>query len=274
MRQIFASPRIENVEAVARLLEDAGIATSIRNGRGWKGAIRGNFSYRHPPDPATQPSVWIVRSEDQTPARALLREHGLLQDARLPDMGYLPPSMHGEDARRITRKASRINLLLVAVIALVAGLTLFGARRMGWWSPAPSQATTATAAPSTPAVGAMPVIDAPQVHRVPVPPMLAETLVSGLDGNMLHCLAIDSADPAADSLHRLQAMRMRIVAASQCPADATDALQVDVLDYRTDGSGSGTVRLRQTGNGNASERDLQVRRIGTTWTVLAKTQDD
>ena len=125
-------------------------------------------------------------------------------------MGYLPPSMHGEDARRITRKASRINLLLVAVIALVAGLTLFGARRMGWWSPAPSQATTATAAPSTPAVGAMPVIDAPQVHRVPVPPMLAETLVSGLDGNMLHCLAIDSADPPADSLQRLQAMRMRI----------------------------------------------------------------
>lgn len=269
MRQIFASPRIENVEAVAQLLEDAGIATSIRNGRGWKGAIRGNFSYRHPPDPSIQPSVWIVRSEDQTPARALLREHGLLQDSRVPDMGYLPPTMHGEDARRTTRKASRINLLLVAVIALVAGLTLFGARRMGWWSPQPSQPVAAIPATSPAPVGAMPVVDDPQVHRIPVPPMLAEMLIGTLDGQALRCIAIDADDPPADSLNRLQAMPARAVAASRCPTDATDALHVDISDYRTDGSGTGSVRLRlQQGSDAASERELQVRRIGTVWQVV------
>lgn len=274
MRQIFASPRIENVEAVAGLLEEAGIATSIRNGRGWKGAIRGNFSYRHPPDPSLQPSVWIVRSEDLTPARTLLREHGLLQDSRIPELGYLPPTMHGEDARRVTRKASRINLLLVAVIAVVAGLTLFGARRMGWWSPAAPPAVSIQHPPSI-AAGPMPVVDDPQVHRVPVPPMLAETLIATLDGAALRCVSIDAADPPADSLQRLQALPAPVMAASQCPADASDALRVDISDYRTDGSGSGQVRLRQQAGDQApTERDLHVQRDGTDWHVLDEKKGD
>ena len=35
MRQVFSSPRLENVEQVARLLEDAGIETRITDG--WVG---------------------------------------------------------------------------------------------------------------------------------------------------------------------------------------------------------------------------------------------
>ena len=42
MRRIFASPRIENVEGVARLLEAEGIEVRITDGRSYRGAIRGN----------------------------------------------------------------------------------------------------------------------------------------------------------------------------------------------------------------------------------------
>ena len=45
MRQIFSSPRLENVEAVAKMLSDAGIEVRITDGRTYKGALRGNFRY-------------------------------------------------------------------------------------------------------------------------------------------------------------------------------------------------------------------------------------
>ena len=69
MRQVFSSARIENAEAVAQLLRQAGIEARMVNGRGWRGAIRGNFTYRAADD-ARHPSVWVVHSQDHPPARA------------------------------------------------------------------------------------------------------------------------------------------------------------------------------------------------------------
>ena len=79
MRQVFSSARIENVEAVARMLEDAGIEVRISNGRSYRGAIRGNFSYRDGVDGRPRPAVWVLRSDPQPAARPLLREAGQLQ---------------------------------------------------------------------------------------------------------------------------------------------------------------------------------------------------
>ena len=44
MRQIFTSQRLETVEGVARLLEDAGIAVYISQARSYRGRRRGQFS--------------------------------------------------------------------------------------------------------------------------------------------------------------------------------------------------------------------------------------
>src|SRR3546814_1953519 len=76
MRKVFTSARLENVERVAKLLEDDGIEVRITNGRSYKGGIRGNFSYRG--EGKQVPEVWVVRSEAQPRARAMLREAGLM----------------------------------------------------------------------------------------------------------------------------------------------------------------------------------------------------
>lgn len=79
MRQVFSSPRLENVERVAELLRAEAIEVRIVNGRSYKGSRRSTFSYREGAS-GPRPSVWVVRAEDQTRARALLREAGLLQN--------------------------------------------------------------------------------------------------------------------------------------------------------------------------------------------------
>jgi hypothetical protein len=76
------------------------------------------------------------------------------------------------------------------------------------------------------------------------------------------CLAIDGADPARDLLQGLAGDGQRVRAASAC-TDA-DALSVEVRDYRTDGSGIGSIELVLRG----SARRLQVERRDADWRVL------
>src|SRR3546814_2475071 len=80
MRKVFTSARLENVERVAKLLEDDGIEVRITNGRSYKGGIRGNFSYRG--ESNQMPEVWVVRSAEQHRSRAMLREVGLMDSTR------------------------------------------------------------------------------------------------------------------------------------------------------------------------------------------------
>src|SRR3546814_20178437 len=100
MRNVFTSARLENVERVAKLLEDDGIEVRITNGRSYKGGIRGNFSYRG--DGNKLPEVWVVRSADQPRARAMLREAGLLDTTRHP-----PHSSLSMGLRRTSAEARR-----------------------------------------------------------------------------------------------------------------------------------------------------------------------
>ena len=83
MRQVFSSPRLENVERVAKLLRDAGVDTRITHGRSYKGNRRSEFSYRDDNRSEPIPAVWVVKSEDQPKAREILREAGLLEYLRL-----------------------------------------------------------------------------------------------------------------------------------------------------------------------------------------------
>lgn len=123
MRQVFSSPRLENVEGVARLLNEQGIETYISQSRSYKGQRRTTFSYAQSnrADTSQWPAVWIVRAEDQPRARQLLREAGLLTATSKPT--YLPETEPAPAANKPPNAAWVLRLRLL-VLAAIAGLTL------------------------------------------------------------------------------------------------------------------------------------------------------
>ena len=272
MRQVFSSPRIENVEGVAKYLEEAGIEVRITNGRGWRGAIRGNFSYREGERKGPAPAVWVVRSEDSPRARAMLREAGLLRDPRTPLDSYLPQSAHergigrGGDPRR--RRPLLLKLGVLVLIGVAIGLGIRGMRR------SPPAAPTDTPAPSSTApttVAPVPIFAAAGVHEIPTPPALARALVAReLDANpaALACLAIDGADPPTEVVEALSAAGGTVLPASACDGREADA-RFEVSGYRTDGSGIGTVRMeiRRADEPALRLRGYDVERRGYEWLV-------
>ncbi|MFA5685336.1 MAG: pathogenicity-like protein [Lysobacteraceae bacterium] len=130
MRRLFTSQRLETVEGVARLLNEAGIETWIEQRRAYKGNRRGQFSYNAPPG-GSQPAVWIVRAEDQSRARALLREAGMIESSRDAHDPFRLPPMATQDPARQPRSRLNIRRVLLLAIAIIA--TVQAAQRMGWF---------------------------------------------------------------------------------------------------------------------------------------------
>ena len=98
MRQVFTSTRLENVEGVERMLNEAGIATKITQGRSWKGTSRREFSYSAKDhDPSQQPALWVLRPDDFKRAREILHEAGLLAGTR--EASYLPENLQIASAK-------------------------------------------------------------------------------------------------------------------------------------------------------------------------------
>ena len=123
MRQIFTSPRLENVEAVAKLLNDAGVQTWVSERRSYKGNRRRTFSYKDAE--GQQPGVWIVNADDLTRARELMRDAGLLETTK-PDsyLRELPESPYR--TRDPSRTAKRLRLVLLSGVVLA---TMFSVLR-------------------------------------------------------------------------------------------------------------------------------------------------
>ncbi|MDX2299043.1 MAG: pathogenicity-like protein [Xanthomonadaceae bacterium] len=130
MRQLFSSQRLENVEGVARLLNEHGIETHISQSRGYKSKRRGTFSYADSArsDPSQWPAVWIVKAEDQPRARELLREAGLFTATSKPS--YVPEvevERRPEAPRKMNPWLLRVRLL---VLAAIVGMALLILRRV------------------------------------------------------------------------------------------------------------------------------------------------
>ena len=127
MRSVFTSPRLENVEAVANMLTNAGIEVRVTQDRSYKGNRRRQFSFRESGNSEPNPQVWVMLAEDQPRARELLREAGLMDSTR-PE-SYLPqPPNLSKAPKRDSRAqiAARLRLLLPAIIALLTILSLSG----------------------------------------------------------------------------------------------------------------------------------------------------
>lgn len=269
MRQVFTSPRLENVERVAELLKEHGVDARITNGRSYRGNRRGNFSYRDTANEGPQPAVWVVKSEDQPRARELLRAIGLLDSGRSPT-SYLPTPEedrlgNGGAADAAKRRAFRIRAGLLVGIAFALGMGL-----LAWRKPAPVASTTApTIAPaSAPAnagtEGAAPdtSVVADETYVVATPTALAAMLIAAelrAQSAATLCISVDGADPTDTLLAQMSAAdRGRIRPAASC---AADAVTVAVDEYRTDGSGVGTVRVEIADTGDDGRRRTQTRTL-------------
>jgi len=280
MRQLFSSARIENVEAVARLLEEAGIEVRISNGRSYRGAIRGNFSYRDGASSNPRPAVWVIRSDQQPEARRMLREAGLLQETTNRGESFLPPppSLAGGTASPLSARGGgrfRYGLLMgVAVMVALVMIAYRASRGDGEADPgvaavpaasAPARAPAAAAAPvASPDAAVMPMIASlpDDAFVVATPPALAATLLRAelaAAGNRRGCLAVDGADPDPALLRELADEGLDVAAGSTC---GEGRLAVAVSGYATDGSGSGTVQLAV---GDGEPQALAVRREGRDW---------
>lgn len=261
MRKVFSSQRLENVEAMANLLRAEGIEVRITNGRGWRGHRRGNFSYDARKETGEPPAVWIVRAEDQPRGRQLLRDLGLLESSREPDLSFLPAGRAA--ATGISPVGKRIKLGVLGLICLVLVFIVLGPARKPD-APATAAKPVAKPAPAAPTILVPETIDTLQVYRVDVPTALAATLVQRVLREAkpaAACIAIDGGDPTPAMLQAVDAGSVRLHPASGC-GDA-GSLLIAVEAYMTDGSGSGEVSVR-TGE---TERTLKVERDGTLWRV-------
>ena len=280
MRQVFTSPRLPNVEGVAKMLEDAGIEVRITGGRSYKSAWTGRRTYRDPEDGGSHPAVWVLKSEDQPRARQMLRDAGMLGTTNQTSDSYLAPSVHddlGARAPAPERRAWRLKIWVLVAIAAVLALA-FGAMRKP--RPVPAARPSAVQAPAVPAPTPMPLpapVVKPRTYRVETPPALALMLVSAeLETRQARaaCVWVDG-QPDPELSAQLRSEGLAINPASGCARaqGSQPGLHIDVTGYATDGSGTGTVgtvvTVRDTaGTSRTQRRTFEVQREGLDWSVV------
>ncbi len=120
MRQIYTSPRVENIDRVVAMLGEAGIATSVTNRRAWAGNDFKRHSYSARQDSGEWPQVWVVNAEDQPRARALLREAGVEPAIRhAEDLARSRSIATQPERRKILAMYLRLALLTAIVILVL-----------------------------------------------------------------------------------------------------------------------------------------------------------
>ena len=119
MRQIYTSPRVENVERLVALLNEQGIETRVTNHRSWAGRDYKRTSYSARTDSSEWPQVWVVKAEDQPRARALLREAGIAPAVRYAEELARSRAPRGEQGRNALGMYIRLALLGSIVLLIL-----------------------------------------------------------------------------------------------------------------------------------------------------------
>lgn len=265
MRQVFTSARLENVEAVAKLLGDADIEVRITNGRSYKGNLRGS-SYSN--QDAPKPAVWVVKSGDQVRAREILREAGLIDSTR-PGESFITPTFRSEEpaiaGTPAQKRAIRLKLGLLVVIVVIIALAMV---------------RTCSRAPDESEVAPVQVFDG---RSVPTPESLARVVFAKelTDKNLVLCLAIDGKDAPASVISGIGQPSRPVVPASQCvrvfdadtgshhAATGQPALLAEVRAFIPTAADAGTVEFEAFHHGQfARYKTLEVRRVQGAWQVV------
>ncbi|WP_115857270.1 hypothetical protein [Lysobacter silvisoli] len=270
MRQVFSSARLENVEAVAKMLREAQIEVRISNDRSYKGKRRSGFSYSD--QESAKPAVWVVKSDDQVRAREILREAGLIDSTRggegFAAMSFRPAEQLAPARTPAQKRAFRIKLALIGGIAVVLALAIVRSL---------SQDPASAALAKHPLDGS----------TAPIPQPLAATV-------FLHelakaapidtvCLSIDGKDPSKALLDGLQAQLRgrRLAPASECvrnPDEETGsvhrasghpALLADVRAFKPSARDAGTIQYEGYHHRmSASYKTLEVKSVDGDWQVV------
>jgi len=124
MRQIYTSPRQENIDTVVALMAEHGIETTVTNRSNYNRPTWQRFSYTQQRDDRDSwPQVWISRADDYAAARALLREIGIEPLVRHGD--ELAAARNPSPIARRQHTVARVRrIVLLAVLAAFAMVVL------------------------------------------------------------------------------------------------------------------------------------------------------
>lgn len=130
MRKMFSAARLENVEQVERLFNEAGIATKIVGGRSFKGHSRRGFTYndRDLLNAGPPPELWVLHADDYRKAREILLQQGLLE-AQQENSSYVPDS-YRPAPRAAAKPANRLHKARMALLVAVIGLMVIQGLRL------------------------------------------------------------------------------------------------------------------------------------------------
>jgi hypothetical protein len=273
MRQVFTSPRLENVEGVVQLLRDAGIEVRVTQGRSFEGKRRRQFSYRD--NDAPQPAVWVVNSADQVRARAILRDAGLLDTTRPGDTGKANPFRFDPQTQAV-KPQKRVLLVKVALLGGIVVVLILGFLNM-------------LNMPSVPQLASPPFNGTVARTLEPVATAVFASQLEEADLAVL-CLSVDGADAPAKVIASLQQTLLQrrspgtpaqqIVPMSACVrvadeergsyhrASGDEALMLDVAAFRPSAPDAGQVEYSAYHHRmSARYKTLEVKRVGEVWTV-------
>lgn len=269
MRQVFTSARLENAEAVAALLREADIEVRITNGRSYKGNRRRTASYgSDAADQGPSPAVWVVRSEDQARARALLREAGLIDSTRpgdRPTLSFRSEFEHAPARTTAQRRMFRIKLGLIVLLVVAAGMTLFRAAQP----------------PQVPNLASPPFDGRVAPTLVPVAQAVFASQLADVD-TPVACVAVDGDDAPPGVRDGLRPRDgQTIVPASHCqrvadedsgsvhPPSGAPATIIEVSAFRPTAPDAGTVEYSAYHHRMwARYKTLEVRRVDGRWQVV------
>jgi hypothetical protein len=116
MRQIYTSPRNENIDRVVALLAEHAIETTVTNRTNFKRSSYQRFSYSdRNTDRSAWPQVWVKHADDFTKARGLLKDIGIEPVVRFQE----ELRVHRTPGQRPThqRTAARYRLMALAIVA-------------------------------------------------------------------------------------------------------------------------------------------------------------
>jgi hypothetical protein len=124
MRQLYTSPRQENIDRVVGVLSEHGIESTIVNRSNWNRPTYQRFSYSQQlDDRESWAQVWVNRADDYTRARGILRELGIEPVVRHSD--ELAASRGQSPLMRSQNVAVRVRrIVLLAVGAALVMLVL------------------------------------------------------------------------------------------------------------------------------------------------------
>ncbi|HET6655057.1 MAG TPA: hypothetical protein VFH57_02315 [Gammaproteobacteria bacterium] len=119
MREIYTSPRHENINLVVQLFAEHGIQTHVSQMPGHRRNAYTRFSYRDN-DSKSWPKVWVVRPDDLPQARALLREAGVEPTVRFAEDLARARAKRANPLQRRRRITTTVRMVLLGVIVILA----------------------------------------------------------------------------------------------------------------------------------------------------------